>query len=137
MNTSATEGRWAATTLRRCGCDWPYDWVSDVTSYDPVNGVHQLVARIQQSAVRAYPEATANVRAMALAREMAEVIELVAAVIEMSDPEHPAFVDSAADCLAALLERQGDVQRLRRALRAPLGADARPAATLKGHCHHD
>lgn len=137
MNKPATEGRWAATALRRCGCDWPYDWISDVTSYDPATGVHQLVARIHQSAVRLYPEAAANVRAMALAREMAEVIEVAAAVIEMSDPDHPSFVGSGADCLAALLERGGDVLRIRRALREPLSAAARASSNLKGHCHHD
>lgn len=137
MNKPATQGRWTATHLRRCGCDWPYDWISDLTTYDQESGVHQLVARIHQSAVRLYPEAAANVRMMALARDMAEVIEVVAAVIEMSDPDHPSFVDSGADCLAALLERASDVLRIRRTLRAPVGPGAQACSQQKGHCHHD
>lgn len=137
VNETTTQGRWAAAQLQPCGCDWPYDWVSDVTSYDPATGIHQRVATIRQSAVRLYPEAMANVRAMALAQDMAAVIHTVAAVIEMSDPEHPSFADSAADCLQALLENQAEVFRIRRALGERLSGATQPSPHAHSHCHHE
>ena len=132
-----TGGRWAATPLRRCGCDWPYDWVSDVTSYDPVTGIHQQVAIIHQSAARSYPEASATVRAMALGHEMAGVIHAVAAVIDMTDPDHPSFVDSGADCIEVLLRLQPTVVRLRQALLRPLTGAAPVSTHSHTHCHHE
>lgn len=132
-----TGGRWAATLLRRCGCDWPYDWVSDVTSYDPETGIHQQVAVIRQSAARSYGEASANVRAMAVAPEMAGVIHAVAAVIDMTDPDHPSFVDSGADCIEVLLRLQPAVQRLRQALVDRLSGATKGPAHSHTHCHHE
>ncbi len=132
-----TGGRWAATPLRRCGCDWPYDWVSDVTSYDPATGIHQQVAMIRQSAARPYLEASANVRAMSVAHEMAGVIHAVGAVIDMTDPDHASFVDSGADCLEVLLRLQPTVLRLRRALTQRLSGSTASAAHAHTHCHHE
>jgi hypothetical protein len=137
MTNNETAGRWAASLPQSCGCDWPYDWVSDVNAYDPATGVYQHVATIRQSAVRAWPEAMANVRTMALARDMAEVIHVAAAVIDMSNPDHPSFRDSGADCLDLLFQKQADVLRLRRALGKNLTGAKQAPPHAHGNCHHE
>jgi ABC-type transporter Mla subunit MlaD len=37
---------------------------------------------------------------------MLRILQAVAQVLDMSDPDHDTFVDSAADCLDALLAQQ-------------------------------
>ncbi len=61
---------------------------------------------------RALPEAVSNMRAAKEASAMVNVIEAVAAVLDMSDPDHEAFADSAADCLAALLALEPEIRRI-------------------------
>ncbi len=41
---------------------------------------------------------------------MLAVLERVGAVLDMSDPDNPAFVDSGADCLQALCEMEADIR---------------------------
>jgi ABC-type transporter Mla subunit MlaD len=43
---------------------------------------------------------------------MHRILQAVARVLDMSDPDHEAFVDSAADCLDALLEQQEPLRAL-------------------------
>lgn len=38
------------------------------------------------------------------------LLQSIAAVIDMSDPEHPSFVDSGADCFDALLQHESDIR---------------------------
>jgi hypothetical protein len=65
------------------------------------------------------------------------VIHAVAAVIDMTDPDHPSFVDSGADCIEVLLRLQPTVQRLRQALVDRLGGSAKGPAHSHTHCHHE
>jgi hypothetical protein len=43
---------------------------------------------------------------------MLRILRAVAQVLDMSDPDHEAFVDSAADCLDALLLQQETLRAL-------------------------
>jgi hypothetical protein len=61
-------------------------------------------------------------RAANPAKAMINVIEAVAAVLDMSDPEHEAFADSAADCLDALLALEPEIRRILNAVVGPPGA---------------
>lgn len=112
MKQNPTAGHWQSEQVRRCGCDWPFDWLADVTTFDPARGNYTYVATIRQSGARPLPEAAANVRAMGEAAAMARVIHAMLGVIDMSDPDHPTFADSAADCLDALLIHAGEIRRI-------------------------
>lgn len=41
-----------------------------------------------------------------------ETLQAIVGVIDMSDPEHPSFADSAADCLDELLRHDADIRAL-------------------------
>jgi hypothetical protein len=45
---------------------------------------------------------------------MLRLLRAVSQVLDMSDPDHDAFVDSAADCLDALLQQQEPLRALLR-----------------------
>jgi len=70
----------------------------------------------------ALSEAVSNTRAAAEANAMVNVIEAVAAVLDMSNPDHEAFADSAADCLDALLALEPEIRRMLDAVVEPSGA---------------
>ena len=108
--------------MRRCGCDWPFHWIADVTTFDPATRIHQYVATVHQSGARSLTESAANARAMGEAGAMAKAIEAVAAVLDMSDPDHESFADSAADCLDALLAHEQEIRRILTALADPPAA---------------
>ena len=108
--TTLTAGDWRSAPLARSTSDWPFDWVAEITTIDPAALSHRYVATIRQSGARPLNEALANVRAMTRAPVMLRLIRHVVQVIDMSDPEHPTFADSAADCLDALL---GEEEALR------------------------
>jgi hypothetical protein len=88
------------------------DWVAEITTVDPAARSHVFVAAIRQSGVRSFDEALANVRVMARAPAMLRLLRSVMDVIDMSDPEHPAFADSAADCLDELLRHEAALRAL-------------------------
>ena len=108
--TTLTAGDWRMAPLARSTSDWPFDWVAEITTIDPAARSHRYVATIRQSGARPFNEARANVRAMTQAPMMLRLIRHVVQVIDMSDPDHPTFADSAADCLDALL---GEEEALR------------------------
>ena len=108
--TTLTAGDWRSAPLARSTSDWPFDWVAEITTIDPAARSHRYVATIRQSGARPLNEALANVRAMTRAPMMLRLIRHVVQVIDMSDPDHPTFADSAADCLDALL---GEEEALR------------------------
>ena len=112
MNKTPTSGDWRESALCRSTADWPFDWVAEITTVDPAARSHAFVATIRQSGVRRFDEALANVRAMARAPGMLSLLASVAHVLDMSDPEHPAFVDSAADCLDELLRHEEPLRAL-------------------------
>ena len=112
MNKPPTSGDWRASALCRSTADWPFDWVAEITNVDLASRSHSFVATIRQSGVRRFDEALANVRAMAGAPAMLGLLTSVAHVLDMSDPEHPAFADSAADCLDELLRHEEPLRAL-------------------------
>ena len=69
---------------------------------------------MRQAGARRYDEALANLRLMARAPTMLRLLRAVSQVLDMSDPDHQAFADSAADCLDALLQQQEPLQELLR-----------------------
>lgn len=108
--TTLTAGDWRMAPLARSTPDWPFDWVAEITTIDPAAQSHRYVATIRQSGARPFNEALANVRVMTRAPLMLRLISRIVQVIDMSDPDHPTFADSAADCLDALL---GEEEALR------------------------
>lgn len=107
--TLITRGAWRATPLRPTSATWPFDWQAEITAIDPVCRRHQYVGRLVQAGGRPIGEAQANLSAVGLVPEMVRLLKAVAGVIAMSDPEDDTFVDSAADCLAALLDHGGAI----------------------------
>ena len=122
--TTLTAGNWRTGSLGRSTADWPFDWVAEITTIDPATRSHRYVGTIHQSGARHFDEALANARAMARAPQMLAMLEAVAGVVDMSDPEHPAFADSAADCLDALLAHEAALQALLAELAPPFGAQS-------------
>lgn len=112
MTSSITAGRWSAAPLRPSSASWPFDWVTEITAVDPQTRRHQMVARVVQAGTCPRAEALANVAAISSVTELVRLLRAVAAVIDMSDPDHDAFADSAADCLDALLTHQADIRRV-------------------------
>ena len=108
--TTLTVGDWRTGPLARSTSDWPFDWVAEITTIDPTAQSHRYVGTIRQSGARPFNEALANVRAMTRAPLMLRLISRIVQVIDMSDPDHSTFADSAADCLDALL---GEEEALR------------------------
>lgn len=111
-----TRGAWRAGPLRPDSTSWPFDWVADITTTDPVCRRHQYVGRFVQAGGRPIGEAQANLSAVALIPEMVRLLQAVAGVIAMSDPDDEAFADSAADCLEALLKHTDALPSVLRAL---------------------
>lgn len=130
MMSPMTAGLWSAAPLRPSSASWPFDWVTEITAIDPQTRRHQMVARVVQAGTRPRAEATANVAAISNFTELVRLLRAVAAVIDMSDPDHEAFADSAADCLDALLTHQADIRRVLAAIEQA-GLRAVPSA-LKG-----
>ena len=106
MTRRPTPGDWQAGALRRSTADWPFDWVGDITSGDPIQHDRTFIATVRQSGARPFEEALTNLNVMARAPTLLRLIEDVVHVLDMSDPEHPAFADSAADCLDELLRHE-------------------------------
>lgn len=123
--TTLTAGDWRSAPLARSTSDWPFDWVAEITTIDPAARSHRYVATIRQSGARPLNEALANVRAMTRAPTMLRLIRHVVQIIDMSDPDHPTFADSAADCLDALL---GEEEALRALLADIEAFPATPSA---------
>jgi hypothetical protein len=73
---------------------------------------YTCIGTVRQAGTRRYDEALANLRLMARAPAMLRLLQAVAHVLDMSDPDHDAFVDSAADCLDALLAQQEPLRTL-------------------------
>lgn len=125
MTRRPTSGDWRAGILRRSTADWPFDWVADITSVNQTTHDRAFVATVRQSGAREFDEALANLKLMARAPAMLRLVEHVVDALDMSDPDHPAFADSAADCLDALLVHDASL----RALLAEFHADRRFAPT--------
>jgi ABC-type transporter Mla subunit MlaD len=137
MSHTLTAGLWRANALRGCGCDWPFNWTCEITAFDPVTRSHHYIATIHQSGARRMDEAAANARAMTEACAMAQVMRRLGMILDQSDPDHEAFVDSAADCLDGLLAQQEEIRRILAALD---GVAVKTAPRLRiAHelCHHD
>lgn len=122
MTHPITQGAWQISPLRRTSLNWPYDWIAEITSLDRATRHHQQVGRFIQAGARPFAEASANAFAAGMIPEMIQLLASVSAVLDMSDPDHPTFADSAADCLDALLQ-EGEAIR---AVLARLGS--RPAS---------
>ena len=107
-------GEWREGSLCRTTADWPFHWVAEITAMDPVSGSYTCIGTVRQAGARRYDEALANLRLMARAPAMLRHLQAVAQVLDMSDPDHEAFADSAADCLDALLQQQEPLRELLR-----------------------
>jgi hypothetical protein len=114
MSRLPTSGEWRAGSLCRTTADWPFHWIAEITAMDPVSGSYTCIGTVRQAGARRYDEALANLRLMTRAPAMLRLLQVVAQVLDMSDPDHGAFVDSAADCLDALLQQQEPLRELLR-----------------------
>lgn len=112
MSRMPTSGEWREGSLCRTTADWPFHWVAEITAMDPVSGSYTCIATVRQAGARRYDEALANLRLMTRTPAMLRLLQSVAQVLDMSDPDHEAFVDSAADCLDALLQQQEPLREL-------------------------
>lgn len=112
-----TSGEWREGSLGRTTADWPFDWVAEITAIDPLTHSYTCIGTFRQAGTRRYDEALANLRLMARAPAMLRLLQAVAQALDMSDPDHDTFVDSAADCLDALLAQQELLQTLLREFR--------------------
>lgn len=107
-----TSGEWREGSLGRTTADWPFDWVAEITSIDPLTHSYTCIGTVRQTGTRRYDEALSNLRLMTRVPAMLRILQAVAQVLDMSDPDHEAFVDSAADCLDALLHQQEPLRHL-------------------------
>jgi hypothetical protein len=114
MSRLPTSGEWREGSLCRTTADWPFHWVAEITAMDPVSGSYTCIGTVRQAGARRYDEALANLRLMTRAPAMLRHLQAVAQVLDMSDPDHEAFADSAADCLDALLQQQEPLRELLR-----------------------
>jgi hypothetical protein len=114
MTHAPTAGAWRASPLRQSQPSWPFDWTAEVTTMDGKARSHRYVASIRQSSSCPFAEAQANLRVMAEAANMLGVLRVAAHVLDMSNPEHVVFADSAADCLDALLREEGAIRQILR-----------------------
>jgi len=112
MTHAPTAGAWRASPLRASGASWPFDWTGEITTMDDAARSHRYVASIRQSGACPFAEAQANLRAMSEAANMVSVLRAAALVIDMSNPEHPLFADSGADCLDELLRHESVVREI-------------------------
>lgn len=118
MTKLPTPGDWQAGALRRSTADWPFDWVGDITSGDPIQHDRAFIATVRQSGARPFEQAPTNLNLMARAPALLRLIEDVVHVLDISDPDHPTFADSAADCLDALLDIEAPLRAMLAELRA-------------------
>lgn len=122
MTKRPPPGDWQAGALRRSTADWPFDWAkywtADITSGDPIQHDRAFIATLRQSGARPFEEALTNLNLMARAPTLLRLIEDVVHVLDMSDPDHPTFADSAADCLDALLGLEAPLRAMLAELRA-------------------
>ena len=114
MSRLPTPGEWREGSLCRTTADWPFHWVAEITAIDPLSGSCTCIGTVRQAGARRYDEALANLRLMTRAPAMLGLLRAVAQVLDMSDPDHEAFADSAADCLDALLQQQEPLRELLR-----------------------
>lgn len=114
MSRLPTSGQWREGSLCRTIADWPFHWVAEITAMDPVSGSYTCIGTVRQAGTRRHDEALANLRLMARAPVMLRLLQSVVHVLDMSDPDHEAFADSAADCLDALLQHQEPLRELLR-----------------------
>lgn len=112
MSRLPTSGEWREGSLGRTTADWPFDWVAEITAIDPLTHSYTCIGTVRQAGTRRYDEALTNLRLMTRAPAMIRILQAVAHVLNMSDPDHEAFVDSAADCLDALLQQQAPLRAL-------------------------
>jgi hypothetical protein len=112
MSQQPTSGEWREGSLGRTTADWPFDWIAEITSIDPLTHSYTCIGTVRQAGTRRYDEALANLRLMTRAPAMLRILQAISQVLDMSDPDHDAFVDSAADCLGALLEQQEPLRDL-------------------------
>lgn len=112
MTYQPTAGAWRASPLRQSGASWPFYWTGEITAIDPAARSHRFVATVRQSGSCPLAEAQTNLRVMAEAANMLGVLRASAHVLDMSDPEHDAFVDSGADCLDALLRQELAIRQI-------------------------
>lgn len=112
MSRLSTSGEWREGSLCRTTADWPFDWVAEITAIDPLTRSYTCIGTVRQAGTRRYDEALTNLRLMTRAPAMFRILQDVAQVLDMSDPDHEAFVDSAADCLDALLQQQEPLRAL-------------------------
>jgi hypothetical protein len=116
MTHQPTTGAWRASPLRQSGASWPFDWTGEITAIDPAARSHRFVATVRQSGSCPLAEAQTNLRVM---------LRATAQVLDMSNPDHDAFVDSGADCLDALLRQERAIRQiLHRIAGSPLSAAA-------------
>jgi hypothetical protein len=112
MSRFTTPGEWREGSLCRTTADWPFHWVAEITAMDPVSGSYTCIGTVRQAGARRYDEALANLRLMTRAPAMLRLLQAVAQVLDMSDPDHEAFADSAADSLDVLLQQQEPLRAL-------------------------
>jgi hypothetical protein len=107
-----TSGEWREGSLCRTTADWPFHWVAEIRAIDPLTHSYTCIGTVRQAGTRRYDEALTNLRLMTRAPAMFRILQAVSQVLDMSDPDHEAFVDSAADCLDALLQQQEPLRAL-------------------------
>lgn len=116
MTIRPTSGDWQAGVLRRSTADWPFDWaqywMADITSGNPAQADRAFIATVRQSGARPFDEARTNLNMMARAPALLRLVRQIVHVLDMSDPAHPAFADSAADCLDELLRHEATLRTL-------------------------
>jgi hypothetical protein len=95
MSRLPTSGEWREGSLGRTTADWPFDWVAEITAIDPLTHSYTCIGTVRQAGTRRYDEALTNLRLMTRAPAMLRILRAVAQVLDMSDPDHEAFVDSA------------------------------------------
>lgn len=125
MTYQPTAGAWRASPLRQNSASWPFDWTGEITAIDPAARSYRFVATVRQSGSCPLAEAQTNLRVMTEAANMLGVLRATAQVLDMSNPDHDAFVDSGADCLDALLRQELAIRQiLHRIAGSPLSAAA-------------
>jgi hypothetical protein len=112
MTHAPTAGAWRASPLRQSGPSWPFDWVAEITTIDADTRSHRYVASIRQSGGCRFGEAQVNLQAMTDAANMLGVLRAAAHVLDMSNPCHSSFADSAADCLDELLRQELAIRQI-------------------------
>lgn len=112
MSRLPTSGEWREGSLVRTTADWPFDWIAEIAAIDPLTRSYTCIGTVRQASTCRYDEALANLRLMTRAPAMLRILQAISQVLDMSDPDHDAFVDSAADCLDALLQQQEPLRDL-------------------------